>query len=125
MKPDYGAPLHSQQIGPDVLLNFYDVQICELMLTDPPGLTTMLEIAHDGEEYAVSFDFTRDAAAHLLARCDDSVFARLEDAASATTPSARTIALNPPVSVHLVARLGALQRSPEEVFAPLLVHRVS
>jgi hypothetical protein len=125
MKPDYGALLHSQQVGPNVLLNFYDVEIFEISVTDPPGLTTMLEVSHGGETYAVSFDFTPDAAAHLLARCEESVFARLEDAASATTLRERSVELDPPIRINIEARLGALQQSPREVFAPLLVHRVT
>jgi hypothetical protein len=125
MKPDYGAYLHAKGISSRVALMFYDVPIDHVSLTDTPSLTTMVSKVEDGAEYAISFDFTDEAAADLLARAPAEALAALERAAQATTVRGRTVDFDPPLIVLLEAKLTPLQRSPQEVFAPLLVHRVA
>lgn len=125
MKPDYGAFLHAQGIGSGVELVFYDVPISHISLTDVPCLTTMVNKVENGVEYAVSFDFTDEAAAHLLARCPKSIMAALTRATQSRKASGRTITLERPISLTLEARLGELQQSATDQFAPLLVQRVA
>jgi hypothetical protein len=84
----------------------------------------MLTRIDNGVEYAISFDFMDEAAAHLLARLPALTRVALERAAEATTVRGRTVEFEQPLRVQLEARVGPLQRSPREVFAPLLVHRV-
>jgi len=125
MRPDYGAYLHGRRISPAVNLVFYDVPIDHVSLTDVPSLTTMVNKLEDGIEYTISFDFTDEAAAHLLAKLPASAHVGLKRAAEATTVRGRTVDFELPLTVRLEARLSPLQRSPQEVFAPLLVHRVA
>jgi len=125
MKPDYGAYLHSVGISPGVSLHFYDVPVSHVSLTDVPNLTTLINKVENGTEYAVSFDFTDDAAAHLLAKVPNGVLEALQDAAHASTVRERTVEFEAPVVVTLEATLTPLQQSPSEVFAPLLVRSVA
>lgn len=124
MKPDYGAYLHARGISTRAVLAFDRVPVDHVSLTDVPSLTTMVNRVEDGTEYAVSFDFTDEAAAHLLAKAPPESLAALERAAGAALASHRTVRFNPPILARLEARLTPLQRSPQEVFATLLVHRV-
>ncbi len=125
MRPDYGAYLHAQGFSPRIAQMFYDVPIDHISLTDMPSLTTLVTKVENGTEYAISFDFTDEAAAQLLAKAPAQALAALELAAGATSVRGRTVEFEQPLVVHLEARLTPLQRSPHEVFAPLLVHRVA
>jgi hypothetical protein len=125
MKPDYGAYLHSKGVASGVTLLFCDVAVDHVSLTDIPNLTTLVNKVEDGTEYAISFDFTDEAAAHLLAKAPYDLSPALERAAQATTVRGRTVSFERPLVLHLEAKLTPLQRSPLEVFAPLLVHRVA
>jgi hypothetical protein len=124
MKPDYGAFLHFQGRSPELPMFFHDVPVSSVSLTDVPCLTTLMH-TRDGEaDFAVSFDFTDDAAAHLLARCPRTIYSALERAAESTTAAGRTVEIDPPIKVTLETKLGPLQRSSHETFAALIVHRV-
>jgi hypothetical protein len=124
MKPDYGAYLHTQQVSTSVALFFYEVPIDHASLTDVPCLTTMVNKEEKGTEFAISFDFTDEAAAQLLARAPYGALAALERAARVGSRGVPTIDFDPPLRVSFEARLTSLQRSSHEVFAPLLVYRV-
>jgi hypothetical protein len=125
MRPDYGTHLHARRISPEVKLVFYDVPVDHVTLTDAPSLTTTVNKAEEGIEYAISFDFTDEASVQLLALMPASAHDDLKRAAEADTVRGRTVAFEPPLTVTLEAHLGSLQRSPQEIFAPLLVHRVA
>ena len=85
MRPDYGAYLHAQGISPRVAQMFYDVPIDHISLTDLPSLTTLVTKVENGTEYAISFDFTDEAAAQLLAKAPAQAIAALDRAARATS----------------------------------------
>ena len=124
LRPDYGALLHAKQIDPSVGQVFYDVPIDHISLTDAPGLTTMINRVDAGVEYAVSFDFTDRAAGDLMKRLPETIHGALEKAAQGSGGRECTVSISPSLRVNLEARLGPLQQSPTEVFAPLVVLRV-
>jgi hypothetical protein len=124
LRPDYGALLHSRELSSKVLSYFYDVPIKYVSVTDAPCLSTTLVTVEAGIEYALSFDFTDESGAHLLARCRPDVIAALEELTHSEDMSVRTVKIDPPVVVTLAAKLGPLQESATEVFAPLLVQSV-
>jgi len=115
MKPDYGAYLHARHTSPTTMMVFYDVRIDHVSLTDVPNLTTMVNKVEDGVEYAVSFDFSDDAAVQLIVKAPEL---------GAALKKATTFALSPPIVLHIEASLGPLQRSARETFAPLIVQRI-
>jgi hypothetical protein len=115
MKPDYGAYLHARHTVPATLMVFYDVLIGHVSLTDVPGLTTLTNKVENGVEYAVSFDFSEDAAVQLIMKAPGL---------GAALQKVTTAKLDQPLLLHLEATLGPLQRSATETFAPLLVRRI-
>ena len=124
MQPDYGAFLYSQGHSSSVDIFLYDVPIDHISLTDVPSLTTMMSQHVDGVEYTVSFDFDENTDAELLAHAPEGTMERLERAAQSTTMDGRTVDLEPPIRVTLRVRLGPLQRSSTEMFAPLIVLQI-
>lgn len=125
MRPDHGAYLHAQRISATVSLVFYDVPIDHVSVTDTSTVTTLVNKVEKGTEYAISFDFTEEAVAQLLARAPGGTLGTLERAARGPTPRARTVEFTPPLRVQLEARVIPLQRVRGEFFAPLLVYRVA
>jgi hypothetical protein len=97
------------------MMVFYDVPIDHVSLTDVPNLTTMVNKVENGVEYAVSFDFSDDAAPQLIAKAPEL---------GAALRKTKTVALQPPLLLNIEASLGPLQRSPKETFAPFIVRRI-
>ena len=124
MQPDYGAYLYAQGYSEAVDLILYDVPIDHVSLTDMPSLTTMVSKRVAGVDFAMSLDFGEGADVELLARAPEGTMDRLQVAAESSTIAWRTVDLDPPVKVTIRARLGPLQRSRTEAFAPLVVHGI-
>lgn len=124
MQPDYGAYLYAQGYSEAVDLILYDVPIDHVSLTDMPSLTTMVSKRVAGVDFAMSLDFGEGADVELLARAPEGTMDRLQVAAESSTIAGRTVDLDPPVKVTIRARLGPLQRSRTEAFAPLVVHGI-
>ncbi|MCL4865199.1 MAG: hypothetical protein KJZ47_04845 [Gemmatimonadales bacterium] len=124
MQPDYGAYLYAQGYSEAVDLILYDVPIDHVSLTDMPSLTTMVSKRVAGVDFAMSLDFGEGADVELLARAPEGTMDRLQVAAEASTIAGRTVDIDPPVKVTIRARLGPLQKSRTEVFAPLVVHGI-
>ncbi len=117
MKPDYGAYLHARHVSPTTVLGFFDVPIDHVSLTDVPNLTTTVNRVENGVEYAVSFDFSDDAAVQLIVKAP-------EFGAALKMTTTTTVPIEPPLLLHIEATLGPLQRSARETFAPLIVRRL-
>ncbi len=124
MQPDYGAYLYAQGYSEAVDLILYDVPIDHVSLTDMPSLTTMVSKRVAGVDFAMSLDFGEGADVELLARAPEGTMDRLQVAAESSTIAGRTVDIDPPVKVTIRARLGPLQKSRTEVFAPLVVHGI-
>lgn len=93
--------MHEQGTKVSTRLHYYGVPISHVSLTDAPGLTTVINRVENGIEFAVSFDFTPEAAAALLARAPDELIAKLRQMVSDAPVDARTVQFEAPLLVSL------------------------
>jgi hypothetical protein len=123
LKPDYGLMLVNCGQG-NVLQCFYAVPLSYLSVSGPSLFTSMLNLRHDGVEYALSFDFGPKEIAAALSKAPVAQ-RRKFDADLRKSQIGDAIALDPPLVVDLEARPGEIQTGANEQFIPLVVKRVS
>ncbi len=123
LKPDYGLMLVSGGQG-NVLQCFYAVPLSHFSVSGPNLITSMMNLLHDGVEYAVSFDFGPKEVVAALMKAPVAQRNQVEgDLRKAKIGD--MIALKPPLVVDLQARTGEIQTGANEQFVPLVVKRVS
>ena len=123
LKPDYGLMLVSGGQR-NVLQCFYAVPLSHFSVSGPNLLTSMINLLHDGVEYALSFDFGPKEVAAALKKAPVAQRKQVEgDLRKAKIGD--MIALEPPLVVDLQARPGEIQSGANEQFVPLVVKRVS
>jgi hypothetical protein len=124
LKPDYGLRLLRDGVAREVDHFFYDFRLYSLTVLGRAQYSTMVELPHDGEVYALSVDFSGAQLNAILSKAPARVaaFIGAELARDPVTP--RTIDLDGSVSFGIRARLGQLQRAARENFVPLVCEQI-
>jgi hypothetical protein len=86
--------------------------------------TTMVDIAVDGVECAMSFDFEMGLIGNLVSLAPLDIQGEIRVGLARNTGSPNTIEISRPFSVGIEAILGRQQIVQNETFVPLVVKRV-
>lgn len=122
LKPDFGLKLKADGFA-EVPHSFYRVQVSHLSVSGGGLYTFTINRMYGGSEYVMSLDFDATMLAQLLALAPDRTVA-LRSTITSAKPG-QTIEIGPPIVADIEARVGTVQNTSGETFAPLNVCRVA
>ncbi|MCB1771514.1 MAG: hypothetical protein KDJ31_17740 [Candidatus Competibacteraceae bacterium] len=124
--PDYGLYLLHKGLRPEARWVFFDLPVDHLTRPALRTVSLTLSTEEQGQEYAISFDFTGPRIDDLLATFPEPARERLWHWLENPTTMGQHLSLSPAATLHTVeATLGAVQQGRYERFAPLIVQRVT
>ena len=124
--PDYGLYLLSKGVRPETRLVFFDLPVDHLTRPALRTVSLTLSTEEQGQDYAISFDFTGPRIDDLLAAfpepAREEFWRWLENPATVGDH----LEFSPTATVGMVeATLGTVQQGLYERFVPLIVQRVT
>ena len=123
--PDYGLYLLRKGLLPKTRLMFFELPVDHLTRPALRTVSITLSTEEQGQDYAISFDFTGPRIDDLLAAFPEPAREELWRWLEDPTTVGEHLQLSPAATLHTVeATLGAVQRGLYERFAPLIVQRV-
>jgi hypothetical protein len=123
--PDYGLYLLRKGLRPETRLVFFELPVDHLTRPALRTVSITRSTEEQGQDYAISFDFTGPRIDDLLAAFPEPAREELWRWLEDPTTVGEHLQLSPAATLHTVeATLGAVQRGLYERFAPLNVQRV-
>jgi hypothetical protein len=123
--PDYGLYLLRKGLRPETRLVFFELPVDHLTRPALRTVSITLSTEEQGQDYAISFDFTGPRIDDLLSAFPEPGRAELWRWLEDPTTVGEHLQLSPAATLHTVeATLGAVQRGLYERFAPLIVQQV-
>jgi hypothetical protein len=123
-KPDYGLYLLRSGISTEVVHYFSDFRLYSLTILGSDQYSTMVEIPHGGETYALSLDFNKDQLNQILKKANNDIVTVITSELERDPTTPRTIDFEGFVSFAVRARLGRIQTVTRESFVPLVAQEV-
>ncbi|HRX72006.1 MAG: hypothetical protein KDJ31_16945 [Candidatus Competibacteraceae bacterium] len=124
--PDYGLYLLRKGLRPETRLVFFELPVDHLTRPALRTVSLTLSTEEQGQEYAISFDFTGPRIDDLLAAFPEPACEELWQWLEDPTTVGEHLQLSPAATLHTVeATLGTVQQGLYERFAPLIVQRVT
>lgn len=107
----------------DFAVNFYTLHIDHISRVSRDAFTTLLTVNLDGEDHALSLDFTSDILKDIIEHTDSETASqvRLWDQ---NPRGPMTIDLPKLITLGIRATLGDEQRAAKEAYVPLIVQEV-
>ena len=126
MKPDYGKYLLESGLRKDIRHCFYDVPFSHLSRINIGMLSTMVNIGHEGQEFAVSFDCMTDILLSFFIALPSPLREEVSDWMANPNSMHTLYDFHSPITVSkIVATLGDIQTGQHgEVFVPLVVNEI-
>ena len=122
-RPDYGMALIKRGVHRDFETYFYTIHIDHISSTGRDTFTTLLTVTLDGEEHALSLDFTADILEDILEHAEPQTASRVR-LWNQELRGPATIDIPEHITVGVRAALGEEQRAKTEVYVPLIIQEV-
>jgi hypothetical protein len=124
--PDYGLYLLKKGIRSETRLVFFDLPVDHLTRPALRTVSITLSTEEQGQDYAISFDFTGPRIDDLLAAFPEPAREELWRWLENPATVGDHLEFSPTATVGVVeATLGTVQQGLYERFAPLIVQRVT
>jgi hypothetical protein len=124
--PDYGLYLLSQGVRPETRLVFFNLPIDHFTRPALRTVSLTLSTEEQGQDYAISFDFTGPRIDDLLAAFPEPAREELWRWLENPATVGDHLEFSPTATVGVVeATLGTVQQGLYERFVPLIVQRVT
>ena len=123
-KPDYGLRLYNDGVPQSVDHNFYDFRLYSLTVLGKGEYSTMVDMPFDGKVYAMSLDFDQNHLDKILSKAPQKLSRYLSSELLRDPGTPRTIDFEGEVVFSVRARLGEMQRVPNERFVPFVAQKI-
>lgn len=124
MKPDLGLRHLRDGYGRETPIFFYGVHFVDISFVTPGLCSVMFEMPHEGDIYAMSFDFSDKIFRKLLSKLPSAHQQRF-----IASINGKRLPFTAPLPVQVTAsviecHLGELQRVAKEEFVPFVITRI-
>ena len=122
-RPDYGMAFLKRGVHRDFEANFYTIHIDHISRTGRDTFTTLLTTALDGEQYALSLDFTANILEDILEHAKPQTASRVR-LWEQDLHSPMTIDLPEHITIGVRATLGEEQHAEKESYVPFIIQKI-